>query len=260
MRKVKTPLLWDTHCHLQDKRFRDDLEETIERAESMGVIGVIIPGWDYESSLLAIEIARRYKNIYAAAGFHPHDSRNYDEEKLLSILDNEKMVAIGEIGLDFYRNLSPVETQKTVFRRQLRIAEERGLPVIIHTREALEQTIEIVKEFNVKGVFHAFTGSEEDAKKILELGFYVGIGGVLTFKNARLSGVVKSIPLQRILLETDAPYIAPHPHRGKRNEPAYLVYVFNKLCDVLGMPPAELGEILIKNTLEVFRIEAEGTH
>ena len=249
------PPLWDTHCHLQDERFKLDLEEVIDSAGSMGVLGIIIPGWDYDSSKRAIEIAKKYEHIYAAVGFHPHDARRFDEDGLISLIGEERVVAIGEIGLDFYRNLSPPDTQKRVFKKQLSIAEERRLPVIIHTRDAMEDTLRIVEEFNVRGVFHAFTGRVEDAERIVGLGFYVGIGGVLTFKNARLSEVVRTIPLDRIVLETDAPYITPHPHRGRRNEPAYLVYTFNKLCDVLGLERDKLGKILLENTLEVFKIE-----
>lgn len=246
----------DSHCHLQDRKFSKDLERVINSAKEKGVKSIIVPGWDVNSSKYAMEIAEKYEGVYATVGVHPHDAKIYNdniEKEIINLIKKEKVVGIGEIGLDFYRNLSPRDIQREVFKKQLKIAEDENLPVVIHTRNSLDEAIDIVKDFKVKGVFHAFTKEARIAKRIIDMGFYVGIGGVVTFKNSRLSNEIKYIPVENILLETDAPYIAPEPMRGKRNEPAYIVHVLEKIAKVKSMPMEEVARITYENTREVFK-------
>ena len=247
----------DSHCHLQDRKFSKDLERVINSAKDMGVKCIIIPGWDIKSSFEAIKITETYVGVYATIGVHPHDVKRYNkniEREILNLLKGEKVVAIGEIGLDYYRDLSPRDTQREAFKKQLIVAENENLPVIIHTRESLDEAIEIIGNFKVRGVFHAFTKSAEIAKKIIDMGFYLGIGGVVTFENSKISREIKDIPLEKILLETDAPYMTPHPHRGKRNEPTYIVHVLEKIAKVKSMSVERLAEITYENSKILFKI------
>ncbi|MBA7614400.1 D-aminoacyl-tRNA deacylase [subsurface metagenome] len=246
----------DSHCHLQDKKFSKDLERVINSAKEKGVKSIIVPGWDVNSSKYAMEIAEKYEEIYATIGIHPHDAKIYNdniEKEISNLIRKEKVIAVGEIGLDYYRDLSPRDIQREVFKKQLKIAEDENLPVVIHTRNSLDEAIDIVKDFKVKGVFHAFTKEARIAKRIIDIGFYVGIGGVVTFKNSRLSNEIKYIPVENILLETDAPYIAPEPMRGKRNEPAYTIHILEKIAKVKSMPIEQVAEITYENTRELFK-------
>lgn len=246
----------DSHCHLQDRQFSKDLERVISSAKEKGVKSIIVIGWNLKSSIDAIEIAEKYEGIYATAGVHPHDAKIYNDKikkDILNLLKGEKVVAIGEIGLDFYRDLSPRNVQREVFKKQLKIAADENLPVIIHTRNSLNEVIEIVKDFKVNGVFHAFTKEARISKKIIDMGFYIGIGGVVTFENSRLSNEIKYIPLENILLETDAPYITPEPMRGKRNEPAYLIHTLRKIAKEKSMSVEEVAEITYENSRKLFK-------
>jgi TatD DNase family protein len=250
-------MIFDSHCHLQDRRFKNEIEEVIRNAKESGVEKILVPGWDLESSREAVEISRSFDNVYAACGVHPHDAKFYDdtiENKITELSGNKNVVAVGEIGLDYYRNLSPKEMQIDAFKRQLKVAEERNLPVIIHTRDSIEDTIKIVKEFNCRGVFHAFNNSKEVAKNVTSMGFYIGIGGVVTYPNSCISVALKEISLDFILVETDAPYLTPNPHRGKRNEPAYTTYVLKKIAEIKSKPFAEAADKIYKNTEELFGI------
>jgi TatD DNase family protein len=247
----------DSHCHLQDRQFSKDLERVINSAKENGVKNIIIPGWDLNSSFKAVEIAEKYEGIYATIGVHPHDAKIYNdkvEKEILNLIKREKVVAIGEIGLDFYRDLSPRDIQREVFKKQLKMVTEENLPVVIHTRDSLNEALDIVKDFKVRGVFHAFTKEARLAKKIIDMGFYVGIGGVVTFKNSRLSSEIKYIPIENILIETDAPYIAPEPMRGKRNEPAFLVHTLRKIAKEKSMSVEEVARITYENTKKLFKI------
>jgi len=247
----------DSHCHLQDRKFSNDLERVINSAKGAGVKSIIVPGWDVNSSKYAMEIAEKYEEINATIGVHPHDAKIYNdniEKEIINLIKKEKVVGIGEIGLDFYRDLSPRDIQREVFKKQLKIAEDENLPVVIHTRNSLDEAIDIVKDFKVKGVFHAFTKEARIAKRIIDMGFYVGIGGVVTFKNSRLSNKIKYIPVENILLETDAPYIAPEPIRGKRNEPAYIVHVLEKIAKVKSMSIEQVAEVTFNNSKKLFKI------
>lgn len=245
----------DSHCHLQDRKFSKDLERVISSAREKGVKNIIIPGWDLNSSEKAVEIAGKYEGIFATIGVHPHDVKIYNEsveKDILKLLKREKVVAIGEIGLDFYRDLSPRDTQREVFKKQLKIATEENFPVVIHTRNSLNEALDIVKDFETRGVFHSFTKEARLAKRIIDMGFYVGIGGVVTFKNSRLSSEIKYIPVENILIETDAPYIAPEPMRGRRNEPAFLVHTLRKIAKEKSMSVEEVAEITYNNTKKLF--------
>ncbi len=250
-------MICDSHCHLQDRRFKHEIEKVIRDAREAGVGKILVPGWDLRSSREAIEISNKFDNVFAACGVHPHDAKFYDstvENKIIELTGNKNVVAVGEIGLDYYRNLSPKEMQIDAFKRQLKIAEKGNLPVIIHTRDSIGDTIKIVKEFNCRGVFHAFNYSKEIAEKIVSMGFYVGIGGVVTYPNSCISVALKEISLDCILVETDAPYLTPHPHRGKRNEPAFTTYVLKRIAEIKSKPFAEVADRIYKNTVELFGI------
>jgi TatD DNase family protein len=247
----------DSHCHLQDRKFKRELEKIIFNAKRSGVERILVPGWDLRSSKEAVIVSEKFSNVFAACGVHPHDAKFYNdyvEKEIINISKNKNVVSIGEIGLDYYRDLSPRDVQKDVLKRQLKIAEENNLPVIIHTRDSIEDTIEIVSDFNCKGVFHAFDHTKDIAMKVIEMGFYVGIGGVVTFPNSKISVSIKEIPLDFVLVETDAPYLTPRPYRGRRNEPAYTTYVVKKIAELKSRTFAEVAEKTYKNTKELFGI------
>jgi TatD DNase family protein len=247
----------DSHCHLQDRRFKRDVVKVVRVASESGVRKILVPGWDLRSSREAVVISEKFDNVYAACGVHPHDAKFYNdsvEKEIIKLLENKKVVSIGEIGLDYYRDLSPRKVQKEVFKRQLRVAEENNIPVIIHTRDSIEDTIEIISNFKGKGVFHAFDYTKNFAMKIIEMGFFIGIGGVVTYPNSKIASSIKEIPLNSILVETDAPYLTPYPHRGKRNEPAYTKYVVKKIAELKEIPFAEVAEITFNNTRKLFNI------
>ena len=247
--------IFDSHCHLQDRRFKNEIEKVVYNAKEFGVEDILVPGWDLRSSQEAISISAKYDNIYASCGVHPHDARYYNksvEKEIIEFTENKKVVSIGEIGLDYYRDLSPRNIQKEVFKQQLKIAEEKGLPVIIHTRESIEDTIEIISDFKCKGVFHAFDYSKDYALRIIDMGLFIGIGGVVTYNKSKISEAVKDIPLDYILVETDAPYLTPYPHRGKRNEPAYTKYVVKKVAEIKSKTFSEVAEKTYNNAKELF--------
>jgi TatD DNase family protein len=235
----------DSHVHLNHADFGPDLDDVIARAKQVGITRMVNIGFDLNSSLESVALAERYPDVYGAVGVHPHDARTYDaevERGLERLVDNEKVVAVGEIGLDYYRDLSPRDIQRDVFRRQLALARRKHMPVIIHCRDAFDDVIEVLTEEGgrYRGIFHAFTGDYAMAVRVLQLGFHVGIGGVVTFKNSNLAGVVAELPPDAFVLETDCPYLAPAPFRGKRNEPAYLVHVLEKISKTTGFSSEEI--------------------
>lgn len=245
----------DSHCHLQDRRFKRDVEKVIRNAGESGVEKILVPGWDLRSSKEAVVISEKFNNVYASCGVHPHDTRFYNnsiEKEIIKLSGNSNVVSIGEIGLDYYRDLSPRNVQKEVFKRQLKIAEENKLPVIIHTRDSIEDTIEIVSDFKCRGVFHAFDYVKDIALKVIEFGFFIGIGGVVTYPNSKIFSSIKEIPLASLLVETDAPYLTPHPHRGKRNEPAYTKYVVKRIAELKSKTFEEVAEKTFNNTKKLF--------
>ncbi len=244
-------MIFDTHAHYDDEIFNEDRYSLIEEMHQNGICNIINVGADMASSKASIELAEKYDFIYAAVGVHPHDADNMtdkDIEILADYANLTKVVAIGEIGLDYHYDLSSRDNQKYWFEKQLKLAHRLDLPVIIHSREATQETFDIIKKSNVrKGVIHAFSGSLEFAKLYTEMGFYIGVGGVVTFKNAKkLVEVVKNIDLNKILLETDAPYLSPVPVRGTRNNSQNIRYVAEKIGDIKQISP----EIVVEKTRE----------
>ncbi len=252
----------DTHSHIYDEVFENDIDDVIARAKETGVSHIVLPNVDSETLQPMLSLEAKDPNFFhAAIGVHP-TSINADYEKELALvkveLDRRKYIAIGEIGIDLYWDKSFLKEQVIAFEQQLQWAIEYDLPVIIHVRDAFPETLEVVERINceqLRGIFHSFSGTEEDAKRILALGgFKLGINGVLTFKNSGLSNVLQEIPLKHLVLETDAPYLTPVPFRGKRNEPAYLQYVIVKLSEVYGLPEEEVVKKTDENSLEVLKI------
>lgn len=236
--------LADTHCHLDLEQFDADRDAVIDRAREAGVTRIMNPGVDLESSRRAIALAETYPEVYAAVGVHPHEAAKADHAALSALKElarHEKVMAIGEIGLDFYRALSPPERQKQVFRQQLELAAELNLPVIIHSRDAHSEVISLLAEWArdfraARGVLHSFGGDRTQVEDAFAIGFDIGITGPVTFPKAdELRAVARQAPLESILIETDAPYLSPAPRRGRRNEPAYVRYVAEKIAEVRGL-------------------------
>ncbi|AVX29654.1 TatD DNase family protein [Carboxydocella thermautotrophica] len=259
MAKLK---IFDTHAHLDDRKYDQDREEMLQRAREAGVERIVNVGYDLSSSRRSLALAEKYDFIYAAVGIHPHDSATANEDtwkQLLELAAHPKVVALGEMGLDYYRDLSPRPVQQGVFAHQMELAQQVGKPVIIHDRDAHADLLAMVKESRIGekngGVFHCFSGSWEMAKVCLDLGFYISIAGPVTFHNARkLTEVAAKVPLERLLIETDAPYLTPEPYRGKRNESAYVVWVLRKIAELRQMDPEELAVRTFDNACQLFRI------
>ena len=258
---VPGPPVWiDTHAHLDMGDFDRDRGEVLERAWEQGLAAIITIGIDLESSRQALALTKATPPIWATVGLHPHEASAANESVLseLRVLAGDpKVVAVGEIGLDFFRNYSPREHQKDCFRRCLQLAREVSLPIVIHDREAHEETLQILAEekaWEIGGLFHCFSGDWAMARRCLDWNFFLSITGALTYKNGSLlEDVVRRAPIESLLLETDAPFLAPHPFRGKRNEPAYLLHTAARMAEIRGIPLAELGPILYQNTCRAFR-------
>lgn len=242
--------LIDSHCHLDQSQFDGDRQAVVERAKEGGVVCVINPGVDVPSSGAAVLLAQRYTSVRAAVGVHPHDAKTLDAaalDELKRLARSPSIVAIGEIGLDFYRDLSPRDVQRWAFQTQLELAADLGLPVIVHDREAHDDVLAILKDWHAQqlraaGVLHSFSGDTALAERALTLGFYIGVSGPVTFQNAhRLREVVRSVPIERLLIETDAPYLTPHPYRGRRNEPTYVRLVAQAVAEVRGLTLEEVA-------------------
>lgn len=250
--------LVDTHCHLNHKDFNDDREDIFKEIEE-NMEFVVNIGYDLSSSRKSVEYAEKYKNVYATVGLHPTDIGDewnpIVENALLEMGKNEKVVAIGEIGLDYHWMTKNESIQKQWFREQMEIARKLNKPVVIHTREATEDTVKILKEFpDLHGIVHCYPGSYEIAMEVIG-NYYFGIGGVLTFKNSKkMVEVVKKLPLERLVIETDAPYLTPEPFRGKRNLPEYVKYVVEKIAEIKGVSVEEVAKITNQNAKEVYKI------
>ena len=256
----------DSHSHIDGPEYDGDRNEVIQRARQAGVRAILNVGTgDPNSRALerAVQLAEKHDDIYAAVGTHPHDARLFDaraEHRIKALIKNSCVIAWGEIGLDYHYDNSPRDVQREVFRRQLRLARDAGLPVIIHTREAEDDTIEILKSEStasgLSGIMHCFSGSLKLAKSTIELGFMISFAGILTFKKADdLRAVAKHVPLDRLLIETDCPYLAPVPFRGKRNEPAHVVEVARCIAGIHGKDIQEIGAITTKNFVSLFGLE-----
>lgn len=253
-------MLFDTHAHMDDRAFQEDREALLQALPSQGIGLLMNPGCSLESSRAASALSRQYGYIYAAVGSHPDAADEVDEvciaEYRTLIADNPKIKAIGEIGLDYHYEDIPRELQQHAFRAQMALAAELDLPVIVHEREAHEDGIRIVEEFpTVKGVFHCYSGSAEMAKWLVSRGWYIGFTGVLTFKNARKAvETAASVPLDRIVLETDCPYMSPEPFRGKRNDPGKLYRMAEKLAEIRGITVEEAQAVTMENGKRLYRI------
>lgn len=252
----------DSHAHLASSRFDEDREEIINKLEEEKVKLVIIPGTDLESSKAGLDLANKHEKIYAQVGTHPHDAKLYDDATRIEYKkmaqENKKVVAIGEIGLDYHYEYSEREVQKEVFIDQIKLAKELDLPIVIHSREAFEDTYQILKEHaqGMKVLLHSFNETWEDLQKYLELDFYISLGGMVTFKNAKnLVKVVENVPADRFLLETDAPYLTPVPHRGKKNVPKYTHFVAKRIAQMRVEDEAYIREVTNNNTLKFFGIK-----
>ena len=253
---LKEPLIFDTHAHYEDSRFDEDRDILFETLHQNGVGGIITCGCDLNSSEKALKMASEYDFVYAAVGIHPGNMDNPDElweiEKLYS---HKKCVAIGEIGLDYYWTQDNKPLQKEVFQNQLELSLEYNLPVVVHDREAHADTLEFLKNFKPKGVIHSFSGSPEMAEEVLKLGMYIGIGGVITFKNAKyLPDVVKMLPEDRILLETDAPYLSPVPYRSKTINSAMIYLTAQKIAEIRNTTTEHILNLTFKNAKELFSL------
>ena len=253
--------IFDTHAHYDAEGFEADRDAVLSALPEAGVGLVLDPGCDLPSSRAAVDLAERYGHVYAAVGIHPEDCAGFREEdltELRQLLKRPKVVAIGEIGLDYYwAENPPREFQQTVFRRQLALAEELNVPVIVHDREAHGDCLAIIREFPaVTGVFHCFSGSPEMAEELLKLGWYLGFDGPVTYKNARRAPEVAAVtPLNRMVVETDAPYMAPVPVRGRRNDSRNLPYVLEKLAEWKGVTPEEMTRLTWENGRRLFRLD-----
>ena len=256
-------MLIDTHCHLNDEQLENDTKDIIERAKEHNVKKLVCVGASLSSSVKAVEIANEYDNVFAVIGVHPDDANTFNDDILDKLRElaknNKKVVAIGEIGLDYHFVQDNKEAQKQCFIKQIELANELDLPIVIHTRDAMGDTLDIVRKYKDKikngGIFHCFHGSKEVLYEINKMGFYVSYGGAITFNNANsLREIVKQTPLDKILTETDCPYMAPVPLRGTTNEPKNIDLIFEKMCEIKNISKNELEKIIENNTKKIFNI------
>ncbi|WP_022671008.1 TatD family hydrolase [Hippea alviniae] len=249
----------DTHCHIDMEQFDKDRDEVIKRSSENGVKAILVPATVVEDFEKEKELSEKYEPIYYMVGIHPHDAKTTNQktyDEAVKHLNNEKCVGVGEIGLDYYYEHSPKDIQRDVFANFVELAIEKNYPVSIHCRDADDDLVDIlISRKDVKGVIHCFSGSEKLLKLGLDLGLYFGIGGVLTFKNSHLKDVIKDVPLEFVVFETDAPFLAPVPKRGKRNEPLYIAYVIEKMAEILDLDAEKIAEIGFENAKRVFSLE-----
>jgi TatD DNase family protein len=255
-------MLFDTHVHLNAAQYNEDLQVVIDRALEAGVTHQVVVGFDRETITRALELVEQYDFLYAAVGWHPVDAidmTDADLEWLEELAAHPKVVALGEMGLDYYWDKSPKDVQKEVFRKQIRLAKKVKLPIIIHNRDATQDIVDILKEegaSEVGGIMHCFSGSVETAKECVKMNFYISLGGPVTFKNAKMpKEVAKEIPLDQLLVETDCPYLTPHPFRGKRNEPSYVKLVAEEIASLKEISFEEVATRTTENAKKLFKIE-----
>ncbi|MEY8735335.1 TatD family hydrolase [Peribacillus frigoritolerans] len=254
-------MLFDTHVHVNAEQFNEDLEDVIDRAKEAGVDNMVVVGFDRPTIIRAMELIETYDFMYAAVGWHPVDAIVMTEDDLQwieELSNHPKVVAIGEMGLDYHWDKSPKDVQMEVFRKQIRLAKKVGLPIIIHNREATADIVNILKEeeaSRVGGIMHCFSGSAETALECINMNFYISLGGPVTFKNAKKpKEVAAAVPLDRLLIETDCPYLAPHPYRGKRNEPSYVKLVAEQIAEIKQLTFEEVSQATTENAKKLFGI------
>lgn len=261
-REAPAVALVDTHTHLNDRRFAGDLDAVIERARAAGVGAMVVVGYDLVSSRRAVQLAQRYSPLWAAVGIHPHEARFATPAALAEIealASEPKVIAIGECGLDFYRTLSPPAAQRAAFEAQLALAARRGLPVIVHSRAAVSEALDLLAALcpAPAGVLHCFDGTLEQAMRAIGLGFWISCAGPLTYRrDPALAGVIACVPLERLVIETDCPWLSPAGHRGERNEPAYLTLVAQAVSRVRGLPVEVVAQCTRRNAAALFRTPA----
>ena len=245
----------DTHAHLNFDRYDKDRDTVINTAFANDVVNIINIGIDAKTSLESIELAKKYAKIYATAGWHPHDATTFDGKELKKLLSYEKVVAVGEIGLDYFRNLSPKNIQKKVFREQVEIAMEHDLPIVVHDRNAHKDVMEILTELAPKKiVFHCYSGDYTMSQKIIEMGWHISFTGVVTFDRAKYYSIIKDLPDDKFFVETDAPFLTPKPHRGKRNRSEYVKHIIREIGEIRMKTPNEIAEITTRNAKKFFGI------
>jgi TatD DNase family protein len=257
--------LFDTHAHLHFPEFGADLDAVLERASAAGVAAVVTIGTDRETNPAAVALAERLRGVYATVGIHPHDSADATDDDVAAMerlaRSSAKVVALGEMGLDFFRDLSPRPRQREIFRQQLAIARALGKPVVVHCRDAHAETLDILageRVDEVGGVMHCFSGDVAVAKRCLDLGLMISLAGPVTYRNARaLPEVARFVPDDRLVVETDCPFLPPHPHRGQRNEPAWMTLTAERLAELRGVDRNVLGDIVTLNAAALFRLPAE---
>lgn len=257
-------MLIDSHAHIGARAFNKDRDRVMQRARQSGVRAVVDVGSDLDASRTAAELARQYDDIYAVVGYHPHNAAQMTDEDLKGVAAlsvQPKVVAIGETGLDFYRNLSPRDAQLQAFERQLGLADQLGLPVVVHSREAEEEVFTVLGNWAARskldeplGVLHCFSGDTELARRYIAMGFFISIAGPVTYPGSRAVEVARDVPLDRLVIETDCPYLTPQPHRGQRNEPAYVSLVADRIGEVRGMPAEDVAEQTALNAIRLFRL------
>jgi len=254
MKKNKLMFI-DTHCHISSEDY-ENIDDVINRAIDNNVKYLIVSGYDRKSIKEVLDISNNYDNVYLTLGFHPSEADITTDENLEELKEiiktNNKVIGVGEIGLDYHYTKDNKEKQKELFMKQIKIAKDSNLPIIIHTRDAFHDTYNILKSCNHRGVIHCFSGNKENAKMYSDIGLYFGIGGVLTFKNSNLKETIKSIPLDKIILETDSPYLAPTPFRGEKNEPRNILIIAEELSNILNKNLSEISEITVGNTCNIF--------
>ena len=244
----------DTHCHLSVEDY-DDIDTVIKENRAAGISKIIISGCSYDSIIESLDIADKYEDVYVTVGYHPDQVEVITEKELLFLKDklsHPKVVGIGEIGLDYHYSKELKEAQIILFEKQLKLAEEYNLPVVIHSRDATNDTINCLKKFSLKGDIHCFSGSLETAKIYISMGYYLGIGGVVTFKNSNLGNVIKEIGLSNVLLETDSPYLSPVPYRGMKNSSKNIPIIAEYIANLLDISNEEVSKITLNNTSQLF--------
>lgn len=254
-------ILTDTHCHLYLDKFKDDLDEVLDRSSNEGIKHIFLPAIDWKSIEQMDRLSHPNITFYKMAGIHPcsvEDNLPIDEEKLLKYCQSDEFVGVGETGLDYYWSTDFVDEQKKSLRIHCRIAKQTGKPIVLHNRESTTDLLDLIEEEqdgSLKGVWHCFTGTEDEGKRALDLGLYLGVGGVSTFKNAGVDKTVAKMPMEKLILETDAPYLAPVPHRGKRNEPAFIKKIAGNLAELKNLSLDEIAEKTTRNAFQLFNVK-----